>query len=230
MNGYNQIVTQEDLDALVEHAAGFHDSMLREAVLANRAWVNRDRSMAMSHAYDLRCLVQTQWAPGAVELLFLGVSSLTISGPGEFWEASGTVHPGRIELNRPPSIEIRFDTGVTVTAHELWVRDRTAWLGPSPQLASEVPTAGMIPATQLEHGWFQCSRCADAWRVPPGHTYWRCPSCLAITELQFTLQEPPVREKGLGPDAAPHSSNNASTYPRRSAPQTPSEPPDPKDK
>ena len=197
MNGYSQIVTQEDLDALVEHAAGFHDSMLREAVLANRGWINDDRSMVMSHAYDLRCLVQTQWAPGAVELLFLSVSSLSISGSGEFWGARGTVHPGRAELNEPPSIEVRFDTGVTVTARELWVRDRTAWLGPAPRLASEVPTTGPVPSTPLEPGWFQCSHCADAWRVPPGHTYWRCPSCLAMTELQFASVETPEQDNAL---------------------------------
>lgn len=51
MLGYTEIETQADLDDLLGRAAGFHDSMVKELRVVNRAYVRSDRSMVMNHRF-----------------------------------------------------------------------------------------------------------------------------------------------------------------------------------
>ena len=74
---YSEITTQLEMDALLARVAGFHDAMAKELHLSNRGWVEPDRSMMMSHRFDARLLVQSQWDPVAIELLFIGIETLS---------------------------------------------------------------------------------------------------------------------------------------------------------
>ena len=47
--------------------------MTEEMHLINNGFVESDGAMEMGHRFDLRILVQTQWEPHAVALVFVGV-------------------------------------------------------------------------------------------------------------------------------------------------------------
>src|SRR3569832_945939 len=91
MRGYTEIRTQKEMDALVSRLAGFHDSMAKELHVVNRGWVDEDRSMTMTHRFDARLLIQSQWQIPGVELLFIGVAQLETNDPGEYWGAHGSI-------------------------------------------------------------------------------------------------------------------------------------------
>jgi hypothetical protein len=88
MVGYSEIETQTELDALLQRVAGFHDSVVKEFYLVNRAHVNPDHSMSMNHRYDARLLIQTQWQPFALEIVLIGVEELRTDAAGEYWGAT----------------------------------------------------------------------------------------------------------------------------------------------
>lgn len=85
MLGYTEIETQADLDDLLGRAAGFHDSMVKELRVVNRAYVRSDRSMVMNHRFDARLLVQTQWPPFALEIVLIGIEELQSENATEYW-------------------------------------------------------------------------------------------------------------------------------------------------
>jgi hypothetical protein len=61
MKDYTEIRSQEEMDALLSRLAGFHDSMAKELHVANRGWIDEGRSMTMTHRFDARLLIQSQW-------------------------------------------------------------------------------------------------------------------------------------------------------------------------
>jgi hypothetical protein len=85
MLGYTEIETQSELDSLLDRAAGFHDSMIKELHLVNRAYVSSDHSMFMNHRFDAQLLVQTQWTPFAVEIIFIGIEEMRTDSASDFW-------------------------------------------------------------------------------------------------------------------------------------------------
>jgi hypothetical protein len=70
MKSYIEVKTQEDMVKLLNSIMGFHDSMAKEFHLMNRGWVDKDCQMMMSHSFDLQLLIQSQWEPYAIELIF----------------------------------------------------------------------------------------------------------------------------------------------------------------
>src|ERR1700730_17768045 len=91
MFGYTEIATQADLDALLDRTAGFHDSMVKELHLVNRAYVSSDHSMIMNPRFDAQLLVQTQWPPFALEIILTGVEEMRTDNAREFWGATGSL-------------------------------------------------------------------------------------------------------------------------------------------
>ena len=91
MHSYQEVVTQPDMERLLDSIAGFHDSMTKEAHLINRGAVMPDHSMDMSHSFDAQVLIQSQWEPFALELLFTDVVSFDLKDAGEYRGASGQV-------------------------------------------------------------------------------------------------------------------------------------------
>ena len=59
--------------------------MTKEIHLINRGYVCPDKRMVMTHRFDAQVLVQSQWEPFAVELLFQGIRELQLDDPGEYW-------------------------------------------------------------------------------------------------------------------------------------------------
>jgi hypothetical protein len=135
---YKEIKTQAEMEALLARVAGFHDSMAKECHLINRGWVNSDHSMVMSHRFDARILVQSQWSPLAIELLFIGVERVEIGDPGEFWGASGSVVYERVPVEKR-RISVAFDGALDITAERMFVLNRPDWTGPRSRFGGEVP-------------------------------------------------------------------------------------------
>lgn len=182
MRHYSEITTPAALDALLARVARFHDSMAKELYIANRGWVGSDRSMMMSHRFDARLLLQSQWDPGAIELLFIGVEQLSIGDPGKYWGASGVVEceAAPVEKRR---VRITFDNALSIAAERLFFIDRPDWVGPQSRFGTEVPHPDSVPAMRIDGQWRQCSSCADAFEVPADVVYFLCPGCGAMTEV-----------------------------------------------
>ena len=128
MNSYHEVKTQDDMEKLLDSIAGFHDSMAKEFHISNRGWVNEDHSMVMSHQFDVQLLVQSQWEPYAIELVFCDVAELHISDCHEYWGAAGHVK----YIKSPTAkleIEMKFDASLSIKSTKLYYRSRTDWLG-----------------------------------------------------------------------------------------------------
>ena len=124
MQGYHEITTQADMDALLNSIAGFHDSMLKELHATNRGYVTPDRSMMMSHRLDGRFLVQSQWPPYAIELLFLGIQQLEFSDPAEYWGAEGKLEVSHVPVERR-LVTLRFNGSLRMRRRLAGARRRT---------------------------------------------------------------------------------------------------------
>jgi hypothetical protein len=182
MRLYQKISSQGDMDRLLGSIAGFHDSMTKEIHLTNRGYVQPDKSMAMSHKYHAQVLIQSQWNPFAIELLFVGIEELNLASPSEYWGASGVVETVMKPLDTS-RITMSFDSSLKIVCSELHYRTRENWLGPKSFLRSEVPSPEAVPAKQIQDNWRQCSSCSDAWEVPIDEEFAYCPSCRILTQL-----------------------------------------------
>ncbi|WP_027360792.1 hypothetical protein [Desulforegula conservatrix] len=162
MKSYTEIKTQEDMEKLLSSIACFHDSMTKEIHIVNRGWVNRDHSMAMSHSFDLQLLIQSQWEPYAIELVFCNVIELHLSDAGEYWDATGSITRTQSPAEKT-EIRLSFDSSLIIKASQLYYKNRSDWLGKKSFLKHEVPSSNAIPAKAVEHNWRQCQECFDAW-------------------------------------------------------------------
>jgi hypothetical protein len=171
------------MDRLLDSIAGFHDSMTKEIHMVNRGYVTPDHTMMMGLKFDAQVLIQSQWDPFGLEMVFVGVKDIHLTGPGEYWGATGSV-----ELKLAPvkekRIKMRFDSSFTVVSEGLFYRVRSEWLGKKSFLKSEVPSDMALPAQIIRDKWRQCSSCHDAWEEELGEVFSFCPSCGELTEVQ----------------------------------------------
>jgi hypothetical protein len=149
--------------------------MTKELHLLNNGFVESGGAMQMGHRFDLRLLVQTQWEPHAVELIFVGVQNLELKDPGEYWAATGRVNSDRKTGNQ--QVRFQFDGALSVHAERLFWRERPGWIGRTPRLGAEVPLPDVVPARTIQDEWRQCSACADAFECSNDVDYARCPGC-----------------------------------------------------
>ena len=182
MRSYDRVSSQAEMDRLLASIAGFHDSMTKEVHLVNRAFVRPGGSMVMDHRYDAQVVIQSQWDPFGIELLFTGIQELNLGPAGEYWGASGRVEriTAPIEQQR---ITMTFDSEFKIVSEHLWYRVRKDWLGKNAFLTSEVPSGEAVPAHVVQAGWRQCSSCREAWEELPEKEFSYCPSCERLTEL-----------------------------------------------
>jgi hypothetical protein len=185
MHSYRRISSQDEMDRLLDSIAGFHDSLTKEIHITNRGYVQADKSMAMSHKFDAQVLVQSQWNPFAIELLFVGIEDLCLNSPRESWGASGVVETGIKPLGAS-RITMSFDHSLKIVCGELLYRVRDNWLGQQCFLRSEVPAPEAVSAKSIQDNWRQCSSCSDAWEVPICDEFAYCPSCGLLTQLAIT--------------------------------------------
>lgn len=182
MRSYRSIRSQHDMDDLVASIVGFHDSMTKEIHLMNRGYVASDKSMMMGHRFDAQVLIQSQWEPMGLELLFIGITDLSMTDPGEYWGASGIVKV----LDRTvenTEITMSFDSTLKIVCSQLLWRTRRDWLGKKSFLKSEVPMPEAVSAHSLQGNWRQCTSCSDAWEEPLHEEFSYCPGCGALTQL-----------------------------------------------
>ena len=182
MHSYHNIDSQDDMDRLLASIKGFHDSMTKEIHLTNRGYIQPDKSMVLSHRFDAQLLIQSQWEPFAVELLFIEIEDLRLAGPDEYWGASGTVETGVMPLDRS-RISMSFDSRLKIVCGKLLYRIRASWLGKESFLKSEIPSPEVVPANAIQDNWRQCSACFDAWEAPVCDEFAYCQNCGRLTQL-----------------------------------------------
>jgi len=187
MHSYKEVITSDDMAELVDSIGGFHDSMIKEMRIANRAFVGPDRRMMMGHRYDAQVLVQSQWARFARELVFIEMTELGMGEAGEYSTGGGSVeqilHP--VEHRQ---IKMLFDEQFEITAARLFFRDRPNWLGQRTRLRGEVPSPDAVSACRIEADWRQCSACSDAWQEWAEIEYSYCPTCSRLTWVGEVVQ------------------------------------------
>jgi hypothetical protein len=183
MNSYQEVSNQAEMDGLLHSIRNFHDSMTKEIHMINRGAVLHDHSMVMSLQFDAQVLIQSQWEPFAVELLFIDILELTISDPRDYFGATGLVEQ-ESAYNETSKIEMKFDSSFKISARQLFYRVQSEYLGMKARLNSEVPSPEAIPARLIGDQWRQCSSCSDAWEESVSQIYSVCPKCLALTEIK----------------------------------------------
>ncbi len=183
MKHYQEVSNQSEMDGLIESIGNFHDSMTKEIHIINRGAVLHDSKMRMSHQFDAQILIQSQWQPFAVELLFVDVLELAINDAGEYFGAAGWV--GQESANNEiRKIEMKFDSSFKIVARQLFYRFQPEFLGVKARLNSEVPSPIAIPAKVIDDNMRQCSSCNDVWEENPNEVYSACPKCLSLTVLE----------------------------------------------
>ena len=171
------------MDRFIELVDGFHDALTKEMHVINRAYIDSSRGMHMDQGLHGQFLLQSQGRFDAIELLFLGISSLTIGGGAGYYEdASGSVG----EL-----ITLRLESGFEIQAAELHYRLVADGLGIRARFGAEVPDTEMKSAILLEPNWRQCSVCANAWEERDDVEFSRCPECETLTELKKKVDAEP---------------------------------------
>jgi hypothetical protein len=178
---YRELTAEAELDQIVRRMHRFHDSLLKEVRVVNRAWVGADGAMRALHRVDARMLVQSQGDLRAIELVAVGVQSLELASDRE-------LYAGHVQLRRAPAgaagIQVAFAAdGLVLTCARLFVAERPEWHGPAARLDGDVPAPDAVPARDLDHGCRQCTACTmpfDATGRPP---FVYCPSCASLTML-----------------------------------------------
>lgn len=188
MKSYIEVKSNDDMEKLINSIAGFHDSMAKEFHITNRGCVNKDHSMAMSHMFDIQLLVQSQWEPYAIEIIFCNASELHITDAGEYWSACGSVTHTNSPIEKT-EIEMKFDDSLKVKCSKLFYRNRSSWLGNISFLNFEVPSHNAIIAKPVEDNWRQCQECFDAWQEKPDNVFSYCTGCGKLTELVMNTEQ-----------------------------------------
>ena len=187
MEGYVEITSQADLDQLLDLCSGFHDSLVKEIHLVDRAFVGPDRGIYMLGQYDACVLIQSQLEPYGLELvavevveLHTGSAQVALDGTGEYMQPKSLGEK---------MVTLKFDGGFAIAARQLFYRNRPDWLGSKIYLDGDVPAPNAVPAYCIEGKWRQCSNCADAWEEPSQGAFSTCPACGALTRLEETRQQ-----------------------------------------
>lgn len=183
MKDYSEVTTQDELDALIDSFGDFHDSMTKEIHMVNRGGVLADHTMLMKHQFDTQIIIQSQWQPYAIELLFCDVLQFSIDDALDYVSTTGSVKQESI-ANETLRVELKFDTAVKISARRLFFRVQPDYLGIGARLRSEVPSPTAIGAKLIEGGWRQCLDCTETWEEDPQAAYSVCPKCLVLTELR----------------------------------------------
>jgi len=183
MKNYSEVTTQSELDALINSFGDFHDSMAKEIHMINRGGVLADHKMLMNHQFDAQIIIQSQWQPYAIELLFCDVQQLSIEDALDYVSATGSVKQ-ESSANETLRIGMNFDSAVKISARRLFFRVQPDYLGIGALLRSEVPSPTTISAKLIEGGWRQCLDCNETWEDDPQSSYSVCPKCLVLTELR----------------------------------------------
>lgn len=182
MKNYTEIKSQKDLDELILSVGDFHDSMTKEIHMINRGGVLADHNMLMSHQFDAQVLIQSQWQPYAVELLFIDVLRISFQDALDYASATGTVRQ-ESAANETLVFEMNFDSAFKISSRQLFYRIQSDLLGISARLTTEVPSPKAIEARILEGRWRQCLDCSEAWEDDPDEDYSVCPKCLRLTVI-----------------------------------------------
>ena len=183
MKNYKEVTTQDEMEELLDSISGFHDSMTKEFYVVNRGYVTPDHGMMMSHQFDGRFLLQSEWEPYGIELLFEEITSLEASDPSDYWDASGEVILKTFLVKRK-EIKMRFGSGLFVTAARLYYRERPDWLGKRAFLGNEVPSSDAVQARRIDDTWRQCCECGDAWEEDARLEFSYCTGCGSLTRLE----------------------------------------------
>lgn len=183
MKDYKEIINQFQLDEVASLITGFHDSMTKEIHIANRGYIDKEHGMQMSHRFDLSLLIQSQWPPYAMEFVYINVTDLKVSDPGEYWEGFG-----KIEIRDKPVesviITMNFDSKLIISAKRVFYRICENLLGYQMFFGQEIPCPEAISANKIDVNWRQCSLCAEAWEENEQKIFSICPGCESMTELE----------------------------------------------
>jgi len=118
--------TVDDLDTLNDFLStfSFHDAVIKEVHWINGSFVSEGLSMAFAEEASVRMLVQRQWSnPSAIEILFDGVTDLTLDSTNFIYDASpSATDDTHLEL---------ILSGSCIAFKSLRWRDASDWMGES---------------------------------------------------------------------------------------------------
>jgi hypothetical protein len=146
---WHVISSPSEAESLMQTFGSFHDGCIRNLQVWGGYFVGPGLSMSCPDTPDLKCrvLVQRQWDdPSAIELLFDGVSHISISATAGYdriiSRATLRAEEGRIVWSPDMDFDeskYEFGNSSAIVATRLWWRVVADGLGPCSYQPSEVP-------------------------------------------------------------------------------------------
>lgn len=180
MQGYVEIMSDYEFDAVLGTISHLHDSLTKEIHLVNRGYVDSVAGTVMSFQFDVRVLFQSQWPPHALEFVFVDVDDLSLLGADEHWGAG--VQEVKRSTTDERSFVLRVDEKLRISARRVFYRTPEDALGDRVFFSGEVPSPYTIVAKRFEDDWRQCGNCSNVWEAAQTVIFARCPSCGLLTE------------------------------------------------
>ncbi len=86
-NNWTEIKTQNDIDYFMEITGNLHDSCLKELKYLSGMFVDDKNSMqAVNCKRQIHMILQSQWEPHTIEIIFDKISSMHLNPPDENYD------------------------------------------------------------------------------------------------------------------------------------------------
>ncbi|MEQ8765406.1 MAG: hypothetical protein RL885_15840 [Planctomycetota bacterium] len=185
MKHYAELQSQADIDLWLGRVGHFHDGLLKEIHIVNRACVHTDGAMAFEQHFDMRILIQSPWGPSAFELLLVDVLGMHLDHD-ESAEIGGAEIERRADPNTGiPRFRVSLDESHRFESRRLFIREKGDWLSKRARYGHEIPSPTAPSAKSLGDGWYQCDACTESFEAGTNTEYALCPGCHELTELEL---------------------------------------------
>ena len=86
-NSWTEIKTQKDIDLFMDLTGSLHDSCLKELKYLSGMYVDEESSMqAVNNKRQIHMILQSQWEPHTIEIIFDKVSSMNLNPSDENYD------------------------------------------------------------------------------------------------------------------------------------------------
>ena len=174
---YIDITSQTDIDSLLKIANGFHDTLLKEFHLINRAYIDKELKMDMNFEYNARLIIQCQHEPLQIEFLLINISTITLEKPYEIY--SGNISKEEYES----SFKLSLDDSFSINSQKIYYRLETTKFGNSVFLGGQMPHPEMTESKKIDTNWRLCTNCGETWSEKEDILISVCPECNRVTIL-----------------------------------------------
>ena len=184
MNDYIQINDENEMNEIDKEFAGFHDCLLKEVHLINRAFTDSKNQMFMNFKIDAELYFQSQYKRKGLYILCENVIQYSMKEQDEVYEGHGLVITNYNKMNEEKQKEIvfRIDSDMLqISCRKAAYKIEENSFGSKARLKAEIPNIEMLPAEILGSNVRLCGGCANVIEVDDSEKFVFCESCYSVT-------------------------------------------------